>query len=155
MTNGRFNIEIEFDHHGESVAAVDDLRDTYQGMSPGICWSPRGRLSVIVTIEAPNLAQAVRIALSLAPHEVISVDGMTTKEFDRRIDSPTVVLPPMMSPGEAAAELGITKQAVHQRITSGSLPATRVGRAWVIAAETVHALADAPAVEPAAVPTSA
>lgn len=41
-------------------------------------------------------------------------------------------IPDLVSVVEAATILGITRQAVLQRIEAGWLPARRVGRAWVM-----------------------
>lgn len=45
-----------------------------------------------------------------------------------------------MSVVEAAERLGVHPQRVHQRIRSGSLPAVKVGRQWVIQASDVQRL---------------
>jgi excisionase family DNA binding protein len=46
---------------------------------------------------------------------------------------------PYLSVAEVAVRLGITRQAVLKRIRSGRLPATKVGRAYVVSAAAVGA----------------
>lgn len=41
-------------------------------------------------------------------------------------------MPPLVSVSEAAAVLGVTRQAVLDRIKRGTLDATKVGRQYVI-----------------------
>lgn len=50
----------------------------------------------------------------------------------------------LLSPREAAALLGISRQRLHQLITDGQLPAQRVGRTWVLSRDDVDAMRVAP-----------
>ena len=114
------------------TAAVLDALAAYH---PAIGRSAFGRAEVIITLPAETVAQAAAtatavIAAAIAPAELLGIDIATTADFDRRVGLEP--LPELVSVTEAAAELGVTRQAVLQRIESGSLPATRIGTAWAI-----------------------
>ena len=64
---------------------------------------------------------------------------LTTADFDRRLGVDVTQIPELVSVTEAAAALGVTRQAVLQRIESGSLPATRIGTAWAVPRSAVNA----------------
>lgn len=68
---------------------------------------------------------------------MVSVAVITTDEFDRR--NGLQPLPELLSASEAARRAGVTRQAVLQRIESGSLAGTRIGNAWVLQADQVDA----------------
>lgn len=40
---------------------------------------------------------------------------------------------PLISTGDVARSLGISREAAHQIVVTGRLPAVQVGRTWVIA----------------------
>lgn len=50
------------------------------------------------------------------------------------------IAPPTLTPRQVAAMLGVSVSAVHKWITSGALPASRVGRRWRIAPEDARAM---------------
>ncbi|KQP81550.1 helix-turn-helix domain-containing protein [Aeromicrobium sp. Leaf291] len=145
----KFNIEVELAERDVSEAALDKLLDTFDGLHPAATTSARGWITVILTVEAPNLQVAVASALGLAPVPAVSVTGMTTREYDRRVDQEVPAMPELLSLTEAAERLGVSRQAVHQRIESGSLPAAKVGNGWAIAAAAVTPPARSRATAPA------
>lgn len=138
MSNTSYNVEIEFEKRDVTDDEIDELLDVYKGMSPAVIGSPRGWVGVIVSVEAPSLPQAVVFATALATYPLHSVEVMTSKEFDRRGEAfRSAPLPELLSIPEVAERLGTSRQAVHLRIKSGSLPATRVGRSWVVPATAI------------------
>lgn len=58
------------------------------------------------------------------------IEVLPTSLWDQRADS--VEIPRLVSVAEAAEILGISRQAVAQRLDAGSLIGTRVGKVWVI-----------------------
>jgi len=118
---------------------VDITIDTLVGLSPAISGDNR-ETRLVVTIPADDARQATvlagAIAASVAPQaSLIGLEVITTEEFDRRNGVPP--MPDLLSVTQAADALGVTRQAVLQRIASGSLPAARVGEVWAIPASVV------------------
>ena len=93
-----------------------------------------GRQEVVLRITAKTLRQAVTTALAVvgkAGHQAFAIEALPTLEFDRRPGLEPI--PELLSVAEAASVLGVSRQAVQQRIDSGTLAAQRVGKAWVVA----------------------
>lgn len=118
---------------------VDDVMDSIEDYAGTIAGNDRGRLELILTIPATGLRQAAATGLTIAEAalgkraKVASIEVMTTKEFDARIDAiKPPAIPELVSITEAAQLLGVSRQAVHQRLETGSLPGVRVGTTWVI-----------------------
>jgi excisionase family DNA binding protein len=119
---------------------VDAAMARLEQYHPALGGSPRGWQSAIISLPAASLMQATSTALALveaafgAP--ALAVEVMTTAEFDARQGwSP---MPDLVSVSEAAELLGVSRQRVLQRIEAKTLPATRVGRDWVIARSAVE-----------------
>lgn len=111
------------------------LLDVLADYHPAVGRSPFARTEVTITVPAESLRQAVTTALALitvaaGPHDVVSLEVLTAADFDRRLG--LAPIPELLSVAETAAELGVSRQAVQQRIDSGSLPATRIGSTWAI-----------------------
>lgn len=91
---------------------------------------------LILTAPAETLRQATNIlhdvAVNAVGKEPISIEVMRTAEWDRREGFEP--MPELVSVTDAAGRLGVTRQAVLQRIEAGSLPGTKVGKTWVIPA---------------------
>lgn len=112
---------------------ADDAVDALVGYHPAIGPSRRGHLEVLISLPAETLRQAINTSLAVleqAVGPVIAIEVLTTDDFDARHGlSP---MPELLSVTEVAAELGVSRQAVLQRLESGSLTASRVGNSWVI-----------------------
>lgn len=95
---------------------------------------PGGLTSVIITFPADTLAQATTTALAVTAFlgEPAGIEVLATAEFDRRAGLLTV--PDLLSVTEVAERLGVSRQAVLQRIESGSLQGIRVGSTWAVPA---------------------
>jgi excisionase family DNA binding protein len=71
----------------------------------------------------------------------IGLEVVPTVMWDRRAGLTPV--PSLVTVTEAAQRLGVSRQAVLERINSGSLPAVRIGTGWAIAASAVGIGVDA------------
>lgn len=118
-------------------AIIDALADHH----PAITRSAAGDAMVTITIPADSLRQAIATAQALlAELQPIGLEVLPTDVWDRLVDLiPTLEL---LSVTEAAERLGVTRQAVLQRIESGSLQAKLVGRTWIVPASTLGTDAD-------------
>lgn len=123
-----YNITLELAKRNPTDDDVDVLIDAFEAFHPTISTSPLGWTEVTITVQAENLRQAVATGLGLAG-DVVSVTGMTTKEFDQR-PVHTERMPKLVSVTEAAELLRITPQAVRQKLAAGHLPGTKVGGTW-------------------------
>lgn len=111
---------------------VDELLDQFANYHAIVSGTPSGGLEVVFTFPAENLAQALSTAQALVGHlDLVGLEVLETTEWDRRVDA--VDVPPLVSVTEAAQMLGVSRQAVAQRLEAGSLPGQRVGTIWVIA----------------------
>lgn len=107
---------------------VDTLAEHHAAAWP----AGRNTVDLVVTLPADNLRQATATALALLGQvgTVTSVDVKPTTAFDAR--NGLAPLPELVSVTDAAAALGVSWQAVLQRLESGSLAGTKVGSTWVI-----------------------
>jgi len=141
-----YTIRLELGAAGVHREVPDDhqqLLDALAGYSPALGVTDVGRLEVIDSLPADTVGQAVTTAFALVAQtgrgEVVVVEAMTSKEFDRRVALP--LLPELLSVTEAAERLGMTRQSVLERIKAGTLAATRVGSTYAIAAVAVASTA--------------
>ena len=114
---------------------VDVLMETFADYHPAVWDAPAspGAVQVVITLPAHALAQAVATATALAAQvgDLEGIEVIPTKVWDRReglkIDDVELVSVP-----EAATILGLTSQAVRDRITAGTLPGRKIGRNWLV-----------------------
>lgn len=129
-----YNAVIELDEPAPDEARATVLVDALIDYHPAVGRSLLGRLEIIMTLPAETLHQAVTTAMAVAASStgaaVHAVEVLPTADFDRLHGLQPV--PEMVSVTEAANLLGVSRQAVLQRIDSGSLPAERVGTAWIL-----------------------
>ena len=119
-----------------------------------------------ITLTAGTVRQATQLALALVddalrhlpnPHDpdlatqvlsnhnlsstgedlAVALEVLPTLEYDARLGM--AGLQEVLSVGETAAELGISEQAVRQRLDNGTLAGRKAGRAWHIPREAVEA----------------
>ena len=130
MTSYNATIELAGRTSAEqAVHVVDALADYH----PAVGRSLTGHLDVVLTVQADTLRQAVSTALAVvqaADLEALAVEVLPTDEFDRRLN--LTPIPELVSVTEAAQQLGVSRQAVQQRIDAGTLPAQRVGKSYVL-----------------------
>ena len=117
----------------------DDLVDALVDYHPAVSRSERGWVEAHVTLPAETLRQAATSALAIAEAAsaaaldgagVLVLEVLPTAEFDER--NGLVPMPKLVSVTEAAERLGVSRQAVLQRLESGSLAGTKVGKTWVV-----------------------
>lgn len=127
-------VTIEVDTKDPSTSYAEQIIDALQHIHPAVSVSARGWVMVDVTLPAEHVAQAVALAISAVEqatgHPAIAVTAMTEEEADAREGWDT--LPDLVSVTEAAAELGVSRQAVLDRISRHTLPATKIGRDYAI-----------------------
>lgn len=119
----------------EDDDAVDVLMDAFADYHPAVGDAPAspGALQAVVTVPAHTLAQAVATATALAAQvgDLEGIEVIPTEVWDRReglkIDDVELV-----SVTEAATILGLTSQAIRDRITAGTLPGRKIGRNWLV-----------------------
>ena len=119
----------------EDDEAVDVLMDAFAAYHPAVGDAPAspGALQAVVTVPAHTLAQAVATATALATQvgDLEGIEVIPTQVWDRReglkIDDVELV-----SVTEAATILGLTSQAIRDRITAGTLPGRKIGRNWLV-----------------------
>ena len=129
-----YNATIELEARGALTDdQVDELMEQLAGYHAAIGHTPR-RHSVTISLPAENLRQAVTTALAVVEaafgSPALTIEAMTTAEFDTREGWQPV--PELVSVAEAAEILGVSRQAVLQRIGTRSLPAEKVGRGYAI-----------------------
>jgi excisionase family DNA binding protein len=125
---------VELDEKDPNAARAEQLIDQLQHIHPAVSVAPRGWVAVTVTLPAEHVAQAAMLAAGAveqaAGRAVVAVAAMTEEEADAREGWET--LPDLVSVTEAAAALGVSRQAVLDRIARHTLPAEKVGREYVI-----------------------
>lgn len=121
---------------------LDDALDELVDYHASISVSPRGWPAARISIPAESLAQATSTAAAVVAAalggEVVAATVMTEEEFLAR--EGWAPMPEVVSTAEAAEILGVSTQRVRERIGDKSLPATRVGREFVIQRAAVEAL---------------
>lgn len=135
------NARIEVSRRDIADAWAERVVDALAGYGPAVSRGPTGCAEVIITVPATDLRQAFITACALArdatESEVVAAEVMTTAEWDRRHGLEP--LPELLSVTQVADALGVSRQAVLQRLESGSLSGVKVGNAWVIQAPVVTA----------------
>jgi excisionase family DNA binding protein len=136
-----YNARIEY---ATRTPIDDELIDALGGHGPATGRTDTGWVEVHITLDAPDLTQAIVRALALGGRAhstpLLGLEVIPTAEFDARVqagDEPsgTIGVP------EAAELLGVTASAVRQRLAHGSIPGERVGRDWRISRAVVARLA--------------
>lgn len=126
-----YNARIEY----QTREDIDDrLLDALADYHPATGRAPRGWVEAIITLPAENLRQAATTALAVAEAAhvapLLAVEVLPTAEFDARHG--LTPLPDLVSVTEAALLLGVSRQAVLQRLERGTLAGSKVGDTWVV-----------------------
>ena len=88
---------------------------------------------IILTIPANTLTQAIQTTQAIATSAGITIDALTietTERFDTLANE--IPMPKLISVTEAAQLLKVSRQAILQRITAHTIPATKIGDTWAI-----------------------
>ncbi|WP_032380932.1 helix-turn-helix domain-containing protein [Rhodococcoides fascians] len=135
MTN--FNVVAELDVPMESITdeLTDDIMAKIEVYHGTLGRSPLGRAQLTLTLPADTLRQASATAWAVLAdafpaRTVLSMNLLLTDDFDRVHGLEPI--PDLLSVSEAAGEMGVSRQRVLQLISTGSLPATKVGNAWLV-----------------------
>lgn len=127
----QYNATVELDSRDDIDERLLTELDDYH---PATGRSPYGRVLVTITLPAETMAQAAKTALlvvgAAARKPLLAIEVMHAEEFDRRLGVGPV--PELASVTEAAEQLGVSRQAVLQRLEAGTLPGQKVGNGWVI-----------------------
>ncbi|KAB2806983.1 helix-turn-helix domain-containing protein [Pimelobacter simplex] len=127
-------VTIETAETNPTAARAEQLLEQLQDLHAAVSVSERGWVTIDVTLPAEHVRQAVMLAIAAVEqagaHAVVAVTAMTEEEADQREGWET--LPDLVSVTEAAAELGVSRQAVLDRIGRHTLPATKIGRDYAI-----------------------
>ena len=117
-------------------AIVSDLAEYHAAASRSLL----GRAEVTISLPAETLRQAASTAVSVVESatgaSAVAVDVATSADFDKVLGLDPV--PELLSVTQVAERLGVSRQAVLQRLTAGTLPGTRVGEAWAVPAGAVR-----------------
>ena len=127
-----FNIVAAMDGRGRP-GSDDDLIAALLDYSPAIGAHPRGWTEIIISVPAVDLRQALTTGLSLLErtgYNIVSVEAMTTTEFDARVGFDEV--PDLMSVTEVADTLHVSRQYVLRLIREHKLPGHRVGATYAV-----------------------
>jgi excisionase family DNA binding protein len=138
--SSHYVVEIELDRKLKKDSEIDELHEQLGDFHLSIRESPVRNVVLTLTIVAEGLRQATAIGLSLvASYGVpLAVTAQPESIRDQRLG--WAPIPDLLTVTEVAERTGTTRQAVLQRIGTGSLPASRVGSGYAIPAA---ALADA------------
>lgn len=113
--------------------------DALDRFHPTVAPATRWHLRVTISLAAEGLRQAFTAAVSVVEHAAggpaTIVELLTSDDFDVRKGLDT--LPELVSVTEAAQELGVSRQAVLERLERGTLRGSKVGSTWVIQASAV------------------
>ena len=126
-----YNARIEYQTREQLDEQLLDALATY---SPATGRSTAGWLEVTITLPAVDLRQAASTALAVADAAgvapVLALEVLPTDEFDARHG--LAPLPELVSVTDAATLLQVSRQAILQRLESGSLRGQKVGKTWVV-----------------------
>ena len=127
----QYNVTVELDTREDLGEKVVDALAAYHAAAGR---SDRGRLEVVLTIPAEGVVQVLQTTVAITAQAIgvpiLTVEITPTEEWDAR--QGLAPIPELVSVSEAAAELGVTRQAVLQRLAAGTLPGRQVGTGWVI-----------------------
>ena len=114
-------------------AQTDAIIEALLEYHPAIGTGSTGGADVTISLPADSLAQATKTATALVAFlHPVGLEVMPTELWDRREGLEPV--PDFLSVAQAAERLGVTRQAVLQRIEAGKLPAQRIGSVWAVPA---------------------
>ncbi|PHP52606.1 helix-turn-helix domain-containing protein [Actinomyces ruminis] len=131
-----YNATITIRAKGDDVddALVDALRDYHPAVSP----SPLAEdaWDAVITFDAETLGQALTTARAIGEHlgGMIGLEVVPTTAWDRRADQDVRSDDDLVGVTDAASRLGVTPQAIRERLATGTLPGRKIGREWVIPA---------------------
>lgn len=131
-----FNATLTVPRSHEPDDLIDALSDYHPAVSPS--QQHPGSWEVVTTLLATNLTQAITAILAVARAADITdlrgLEVIPTADWDRREATDDELL----SVAETADRLGVTPQAVRERLARGTLTGFKTGRAWLVPAHTLN-----------------
>jgi excisionase family DNA binding protein len=122
---------LELDTRAADLEHLDDVLTDYHAVR-GV--TLQGRAEVVMTVGGESLRHALVTAISVLADvtgfEIYAVEVMPTEEFESRRILERV--PQLLSVSEAAVELGVSPQAIRQRLDTGTMAGTKIGSTWAI-----------------------
>jgi excisionase family DNA binding protein len=110
---------------------TDTILDRLAAYHPAIGAGLNGEAEIVITLPAETLEQAWQTASAvLAKYHPVGLEVIPTEIWDQRVGLEPI--PELLSVTQTAEKLGVTRQAVLQRIESGTLPARKVGTTWAV-----------------------
>lgn len=140
-----YAVDLEFDTTDTTPDAIDQLMDDFAEYHPTPHAGYRGRLAVTLVVPGDSPAQATKTALGLValnPSRQMTAITVQADEQHAALQQRADV-PPLVGATEAAAMIGISRQAVQQLHASGTLTGQKVGNALVMARADVESYAKA------------
>jgi len=130
MASYNATIELALPATDLTPQAGDDLIERFIDWHPAIGVSSLGRAELIITLSAETISQATNTVSALTTGlDVTRIEVESTDDFDRRS---MAEVPALLSVSEVAEALGVTRAAIQKKITSGAIPAVRVGTTWAV-----------------------
>ena len=128
-----YSAHVEVDT-GLTVYNHSEVLEQLEPFHAALSTSARGFAAAQVSVPGESLTQPAATALAVVAAayggDPIACEVMPEHEFDVR--QGWVRLPELVGVAEAAELLGVSRQRVLQRINEKTLPATKVGRDYVI-----------------------
>ena len=115
----------------------DELVDYYPAVGPSDLVP--GAREAVITLPAASLSQAITTVRAVAaPLGVLhGLEIVPTAAWDHRLGR-TTNEDDLIGVTEAAGALGVTPQAVRERLAAGTLPGRKIGRNWALPASALH-----------------
>lgn len=127
-----YNATITYDTRDQKAAG--ELLDALAEFHPAATADPLGYVQAIITVQAETLAQATAVALAVGgpalDADVVGVDVTPTERFDSLGDAGDIG--GLLSVAEAATILGVSPQAVRERLERGTIPGRKIGKTWAV-----------------------
>jgi hypothetical protein len=111
-----------------------ELAGALADFKPDIARTVQGRYEVAITVTGETLRQATLVALALVADagasDLAAVEVRPTDEVaNGRKDMP---VPDLVSVTEAATDLGVSPQAIRQRLDNGTVSGVKIGGTWAV-----------------------
>lgn len=137
-----WNAHIEVRSRDLPNDRIDELMDATADYAGVISQSPRGWVSIRLTVPGESLAQATRTATLVAESATgslaLAAEVVESREFDAREGFVTV--PDLIGATEAAERLGLSRMRVNQLIAENKLESILVGKSHAITLSSVRAM---------------
>ena len=134
-----YNLDVTVDGLPTTEDIVDDIIDRLASFGVAVGNDDYRRIVITITIDSTSIARASQAGIALVEQALAEIGGeivgalvLPTSEFDVNVGITS--RPAMLSVSETANRLGVTRQAVLQRLQRGTLRGRRVGKTWVVAA---------------------